>query len=83
MKWLLERLAKQQSQAKLWDYYPHTLIRKFVNAFFEEFTQEVDPDVHVVMIWDQAGFHTSGQLKFSTNMTVVPLPPLQPGTESD
>ncbi len=36
---------------------------QIVNVFFEQFTQEVDPDVHVVMVWDQAGFHTSKELK--------------------
>ena len=36
-----------------------TINTQMVNAFFDQFTQEVDPDVHVVMVWDQAGFHTS------------------------
>ena len=49
-----------------------------MNVFLEQFAQEVDPDVHAVMIWDQAGFHTSRQLKLSPNVTVVPLPPYSP-----
>ena len=49
-----------------------------MNAFFKQFAQEVDPDVHTVMIWDRAGFHTSKQLKLSSNVTVVPLPPYSP-----
>lgn len=49
-----------------------------VNAFFEEFAKEVDPDVHVVMFWDQAGFHTSSRLKPPPNVTLIPLPPYSP-----
>jgi transposase len=49
-----------------------------VNAFFKEFRKEVDPKVHVVMFWDQAGFHTSGKLKPPKNLTLIPLPPQCP-----
>jgi len=55
-----------------------TLNTKTVNAFLEQFANEVDPDVHVVMFWDQAGFHTSGQLKTPKNLTLIPLPPACP-----
>jgi transposase len=49
-----------------------------INAFFEQFAAEVSPDIHVVMIWDQAGFHTSKKLKIPKNVTIVPLPPYSP-----
>ena len=49
-----------------------------VNAFFEQFAQEVDPDVHVVMVWDQAGFHTSKALRVPPNVTVIALPAYSP-----
>ena len=49
-----------------------------VNAFFDQFAQEVDPDVHVVMVWDQAGFHTAGALTLPDNVTVIPLPAYSP-----
>ena len=49
-----------------------------VNAFFEQFAREVDPDVHVVMFWDQAGFHTAKALKPPPNLTLIPLPPYCP-----
>ena len=51
---------------------------QIVNVFFEQFTQEVDPDVHVVMVWDQAGFHTSKGLKIPQNMTIISLPAYSP-----
>lgn len=56
---------------------PH-LNTEVVNAFFEQFVQEVDPDVHVVMFWDQAGFHTAGKLRPPPNLTLIPLPPYCP-----
>jgi hypothetical protein len=49
-----------------------------VNAFFGEFEKEVDCDVHVFMIWDQAGFHTSKKVKVPDNVTIIPLPPYSP-----
>ena len=49
-----------------------------MNAFFEQFAAEVSTDIHVVMVWDQAGFHTSKKLKVPENATIVPLPPYSP-----
>jgi len=49
-----------------------------VNAFFREFEKETDPDVHVVMIWDRAGFHTSHKVMVPENVTLVGLPPYSP-----
>ena len=49
-----------------------------VNTFFEQFEKETDPNVHVFMIWDQAGFHTSPKVKVPKNVTLVPLPPYSP-----
>ena len=48
------------------------------NVFFEQFCKEADPNVHVVMVWDRAGFHTSKDLKVPDNVTIVPLPPYSP-----
>ena len=49
-----------------------------VNVFFEQFEKEVDPNVHVVMFWDQAGFHMAGHLRAPPNLTLIPLPPHSP-----
>ena len=49
-----------------------------LNICFEQFAQEVSPDVHVVMAWDQAGFHTAKAVTSPENVTVVPLPPYSP-----
>ena len=55
-----------------------TINTDIMNAFFEQFAAEVSPDIHVVMVWDQAGFHTSKKLKVPENVTIVPLPPYSP-----
>lgn len=55
-----------------------TINTEMINVFFDQFTQEVDPDVHVVMVWDRAGFHTSGALRLPDNVTVIPLPAYSP-----
>lgn len=49
-----------------------------VNAFLDEFAKEVDPSKHVVMFWDQAGFHTAHAVRPPPNVTLVPLPPQCP-----
>jgi transposase len=35
-------------------------------------------DRHAVLIWDGAGFHTSGSLEVPRNITLLPLPPYSP-----
>lgn len=56
---------------------PH-LNTDIVNVFFEQLAKEIAPDVHVVLIWDQAGYHTARKLKVPANVTLPPLPPLPP-----
>lgn len=56
---------------------PH-INTQVVNAFFEQMSKEISPDVHVVLIWDQAGYHTSGSLKVPACVTLIHLPPRSP-----
>ena len=49
-----------------------------VSVFLKQFTAEVSQDVHVLLLWDRAGFHTSKKLKIPENVTIVPLPPYSP-----
>lgn len=49
-----------------------------INAFFRQFEQEVDPETHVVLFWDQAGYHTARDVKPPPNVTLIPLPPYSP-----
>lgn len=49
-----------------------------MNIFLELFAEEIPDGVHVVMVWDQAGFHTGKELKIPRSITIVPLPPYSP-----
>ena len=49
-----------------------------INIFLKQFAKETDPDVHIVMVWDKAGFHTSNDLTVPDNVTIVPLPAYSP-----
>jgi transposase len=49
-----------------------------MNAFFDQLVEEIDDDVHVVMIWDGAGFHRGNDLKVPANITLITLPPYSP-----
>jgi len=49
-----------------------------VNAFFKEFEKEIKPDVHVIMIWDRAGFHTSNNVRVPENISLIHLPAYSP-----
>jgi hypothetical protein len=56
---------------------PH-LDTDVVNVFLGEFSRQLAPDVHAVLIWDNAGFHTSRSLEVPGNVTLLRLPPYAP-----
>jgi transposase len=56
---------------------PH-LNTDVVNAWLDQFSQELDEHVHAVLIWDQAGYHTTGKLKVPSNVSLIALPPRAP-----
>lgn len=49
-----------------------------VNRFLKEMSKEIDEGVHVVLIWDGAGYHRSGELEMPKNITAIKLPPYSP-----
>lgn len=49
-----------------------------VNVFLEQFARELQPGVHAVIIWDQAGFHAAEALKVPSNVTLIAWPPYSP-----
>jgi transposase len=49
-----------------------------MNAFLEQFSQELPADVHAVMVLDRAGWHTAKALKVPANLTLLHLPPKSP-----
>jgi hypothetical protein len=49
-----------------------------MNLFLGRFADSLAPDVHAVLVLDQAGWHGSRQLRVPNNVTLVPLPPYAP-----
>jgi DDE superfamily endonuclease len=49
-----------------------------INLFLGEFSRQLAPDVHAVLIWDGAGFHTSRSVVVPANVTLLQLPPYSP-----
>jgi transposase len=47
-------------------------------VFLQQFSREVSPEVHAVLIWDQAGFHTAKDIEVPANITIITLPPYSP-----
>lgn len=48
------------------------------NAFLELMSGSLEPGVHAILIWDNAGFHTSKALAVPANITLLPSPPYSP-----
>ena len=49
-----------------------------MNVFLEQFSRELPPGVHGVMILDRAGFHTSKAMSVPGNVSLIHLPPYSP-----
>jgi transposase len=46
--------------------------------FLEQLSRVIPAGEHAVMIWDQAGFHTSASLQVPSNISLIALPPYSP-----
>lgn len=51
---------------------------RYVNEFLRQFSQRIPADEQVVMLWDGAGFHRSGELAMPANITPIQLPAYSP-----
>lgn len=49
-----------------------------MNAFLEQFSDELPPDTHAAMVLDRAGWHVAGALRVPDNITLIHLPPKSP-----
>jgi len=49
-----------------------------VNLFLEEYSRRLAPGVHGVLMWDNAGYHTSGGLVVPPNVSLIGLLPYSP-----
>lgn len=55
-----------------------TVNTKAMNRFLDDFSKSRDPDVHVLLVMDQAGWHGAKELTMPDNITPMPLPPYSP-----
>jgi hypothetical protein len=49
-----------------------------MNLHLTDFSRQVGPDVHAILVMDQAGWHTTKRLAMPENVTPVHLPPCSP-----
>ena len=49
-----------------------------VNLFLAELSRRLDPGVHAVLLWDNAGYHVSGGLVVPQNVSLIGLLPYSP-----
>jgi transposase len=55
-----------------------TLNAEVVNLFFDELATQIPEGVHVILVWDQAGYHVSHELRVPENVSLLYLPPYSP-----
>jgi transposase len=55
-----------------------TVNTEAMSIFLDGFSATLPPDVHAVMVLDQAGWHGANALSVPDNVTLVPLPPYSP-----
>lgn len=49
-----------------------------MNDLLANLSRMLGDDRHAVLVWDNAGLHTSGLLAVPDNITLLPLPPYSP-----
>lgn len=49
-----------------------------MNDLLLNLSRELGERRHAVLVWDGAGYHTSGRLEVPGNITLLPLPPCSP-----
>jgi transposase len=55
-----------------------TLNAGVINLFLEQFARELAVGSHAVLVWDGAGYHTSGDLVVPANVSLIQLVPYAP-----
>ena len=49
-----------------------------MSLFLRQLSRQLPKNVHAVLLWDQAGFHKSKELRVPKNITVIELPAYSP-----
>ncbi|MBF0306211.1 MAG: IS630 family transposase [Alphaproteobacteria bacterium] len=55
-----------------------TVNTEAMSRFLKDFSASLEPDVHVLFVMDQAGWHGAKERVIPDNITPVPLPPYSP-----
>lgn len=55
-----------------------TLNVAVINIFLAQFSGELPPGVHAILVWDGAGYHTSPDVTVPANVSVIQLVPYSP-----
>ena len=74
--WVIGAVCPENGQS--WGLLAPHLNAQVINVFLEQLSEQLDPDVLAVLIWDQAGFHTSHEIAIPDNIRILPLPPYSP-----
>lgn len=74
--WVLGAVCPQNGRS--WGLLAPHLDGAVVSVFLEELSGQLEPDVVAVLLWDQAGFHTSHSLVIPDNIRILFLPPYSP-----
>jgi hypothetical protein len=51
---------------------------RIINQVLDQFSRSLATDMHAVMVWGGAGFHTTHDLQVPSNVTVIKLSPYSP-----
>ena len=49
-----------------------------INAFLGQLSRELPSNVHAIVLWDQAGYHTGAAVVVPSNISLILLPPHSP-----
>jgi transposase len=49
-----------------------------MSLYLADFARHLAKDVHALLVMDQAGWHTTGQLRLPANVSLLSLPPYSP-----
>ena len=74
--WVIAAASPQTGQAEA--ILSPVLNTGIINQFLDQFSRSLAPNVHAVMLWDGAGFHTANDLQVPSNVTLIKLPPYSP-----
>jgi transposase len=74
--WVLTAVCPQTGSAE--GLISPNLNTGVINVFLQQFSASLAPDVHAVLFWDGAGFHTANALAVPSNISIEKLPPRSP-----